>query len=154
MAQGEADVRHFDLKQMERFRDGEVQPVHEAAKRHHTKGVEGVRPLGHLLDGHITAENLDQKQQILHIGKMVIEDLVSGPKLIEDVRTAAEALDKLLGDQVDLFKELMAALTETIEKAAETKENNLDAIDAQTLLQTLEDVDALLTGAPDDTPRT
>ncbi|MFJ4695945.1 type VII secretion system-associated protein [Streptomyces sp. NPDC088766] len=143
-----ADVTHFDLKQMENFRDFEVDPVYKSAKKRREVGDEqaGIRPLGHLLDGHTTEGNLDQKQQLLRIGRMVSEPLVSGPSLIADIRTAAEAIDKLLGDQMELFKELKQALTETIEKANKTKNKNLDAIDAQTLLQTFDEVDELTAG--------
>ncbi|MGV9943644.1 type VII secretion system-associated protein [Streptomyces sp. NPDC003401] len=152
MAGEKADVRHFDLKQMENFRDFEVDPVYKSAKKHHEVGDDtaGIRPLGHLVDGHTTPGNLDQKQQLLRIGKMVTDPLVSGPSLIEDVRTAAEAIDKLLGDQMDLFKELKEALTETIEEANKTKNKNLDAIDAQTLLQTFDEVDELTAGGTDE----
>ncbi|TXS52212.1 type VII secretion system-associated protein [Streptomyces sp. uw30] len=154
MAGEKADVKHFDLKQMEYFRDNEVQPVYTAAKKHKEEGDGShIRPLGHLIDGHTTPDNLAQDKQLLRIGRMVTEPLVSGPKLIEDIRTAATAIDKLLGDQMDLFKELKEALTETIEEANKTKDKNLDAIDAQTLLQTFDEVDTLTaggTGDPDD----
>ncbi|MEU2912178.1 type VII secretion system-associated protein [Streptomyces massasporeus] len=146
MADEKADVKHFDLKQMENFRDYEVQPVYTAAKKHREEGEKNIRPLGRLIDGHTTPDNLDQKQQLLRIGKMVTDPLVSGPTLIEDIRGAAEAIDKLLGDQMELFKELKEALSDTIEEANKTKNKNLDAIDAQTLLQTFEDVDSLTAG--------
>ncbi|MFF7484918.1 type VII secretion system-associated protein [Streptomyces luteogriseus] len=147
MAGEKADVKHFDLKQMENFRDNEVQPVYTTAKKHREQGDgKSVRPLGQLIDGHTTPDNLDQKQQLLRIGKMVTDPLVSGPALIEDIRGAAEAIDKLLGDQMELFKELKEALSDTIEEANKTKNKNLDAIDAQTLLQTFEDVDTLTAG--------
>jgi hypothetical protein len=147
MAGDKADVRHFDLKQMENFRDNEVQPVYTAAKKHREQGDGShIRPLGQLIDGHTTPGNLAQDKQLLRIGKMVTDPLVSGPKLIEDIRTAAEAVDKLLGDQMDLFKELKEALTDTIDEANKTKDKNLDAIDAQTLLQTFEEVDTLTSG--------
>ncbi|GAA2933088.1 MULTISPECIES: type VII secretion system-associated protein [Streptomycetaceae] len=150
MAGEKADVKHFDLKQMESFRDNEVQPVYTAAKKHREDG-DGthIRPLGHLVDGHTTPDNLEQGQQLLRIGKMATGTLVSGPKLIEGVRTAAEAIDKLLGDQMDLFKELKEALTDTIEDANDTKDKNLNAIDAQTLLQTFGEVDTLTSGSPE-----
>lgn len=148
MAGEKADVKHFDLKQMEYFRDNEVQPVYTAAKKHKEDGDGAhIRPLGHLVDGHTTPDNLAQDKQLLRIGRMVTEPLVSGPKLIEGIRTAAVAVDKLLGDQMDLFKELKEALTETIEEANKTKNKNLDAIDAQTLLQTFDEVDTLTSGS-------
>ncbi|MFF5315152.1 type VII secretion system-associated protein [Streptomyces massasporeus] len=148
MAGEKADVKHFDLKQMENFRDNEVQPVYTAAKKHHDQGDgKNILPLGKLIGGYTTPDNLDQQKQILRIGRMTTETLVSGPKLIEDIRGAAEAIDKLLGDQMDLFKELQEALTETIEEANKTKNKNLDAIDAQTLLQTFEEVDTLTAGS-------
>ncbi|WP_329041249.1 type VII secretion system-associated protein [Streptomyces sp. NBC_00178] len=148
MAGEKADVKHFDLKQMEYFRDNEVQPVYSAAKKHKEDGDGAhIRPLGHLVDGHTTPDNLAQDKQLLRIGRMVTEPLVSGPKLIEGIRTAAVAVDKLLGDQMDLFKELKEALTETIEEANKTKNKNLDAIDAQTLLQTFDEVDTLTSGS-------
>ncbi|MGW7265038.1 type VII secretion system-associated protein [Streptomyces sp. NPDC054842] len=151
MAGEKADVKHFDLKQMENFRDNEVQPVHTAAKKHREEGDgASIRPLGHLVDGHTTPDNLDQNKQLLRIGKMVTDPLVSGPKLIEGVRTAAEAVDKLLGDQMELFKELKEALTDTIEEANKTKDKNLGAIDAQTLLQTFEEVDTLTAGSAEE----
>ncbi|MEV6618373.1 type VII secretion system-associated protein [Streptomyces sp. NPDC051051] len=148
MAGEKADVKHFDFKQMENFRDFEVEPVYKAAKKHREVGDEGagIRPLGHLVDGHTTPDNLAQDKQLLRIGRMVTETLVSGPSLIADIRTAAEAVDKLLGDQIDLFKELKEALTETIEEANKTKNKNLDAINAQTLLQTFGEVDELTAG--------
>ncbi|MEU7328049.1 type VII secretion system-associated protein, partial [Streptomyces parvus] len=65
------------------------------------------------------------------------------------VTTVATSLDKLLGDQMELFKELKEALTDTIEEANKTKNKNLDAIDAQTLLQTFEEVDTLTSGSSD-----
>ncbi|MDQ1040436.1 hypothetical protein QFZ75_006852 [Streptomyces sp. V3I8] len=151
MAGEKADVKHFDLKQMENFRDNEVQPVYTAAKKHREEGDGStIRPLGHLVDGHTTPGNLDQNQQLLRIGKMATEPLVSGPKLIEGVRTAAEAIDKLLGDQMELFKELKEALSDTIEEANKTKNKNLDAIDAQTLLQTFDEVDTLTAGGSEE----
>ncbi|MGW5735887.1 MULTISPECIES: type VII secretion system-associated protein [Streptomyces] len=151
MAGDKADVKHFDLKQMENFRDNEVQPVYTAAKKHREEGDgSSIRPLGQLIDGHTTAENLDQNQQLLRIGKMVSEPLVSGPKLVEGVRTAAESIDKLLGDQMELFKELKEALSDTIEEAGKTKDKNLSAIEAQTLLQTFEEVDTLTAGTTGD----
>lgn len=148
MAGEKADVKHFDLKQMENFRDNEVQPVGTAAKKHREDGDgAGIRPLGHLIDGHTTPDNLAQDKQLLRIGRMVTEPLVSGPKLIAGVRTAAEAIDKLLGDQMELFKEMKEALTETIDEANKTKDKNLNAIDAQTLLQTFDEVDTLTSGS-------
>ncbi|MFB8245939.1 type VII secretion system-associated protein [Streptomyces sp. NPDC001046] len=148
MAGEKADVKHFDLKQMENFRDNEVQPVYTAAKKHREEGDGShIRPLGRLIDGHTTPDNLAQDQQLLRIGKMVTEPLVSGPKLIEDVRAAAESIDKLLGDQMELFKELKEALADTIDEANKTKDKNLSAIDAQTLLMTFEEVDSLTAGS-------
>ncbi|MFF6916499.1 type VII secretion system-associated protein [Streptomyces sp. NPDC012466] len=148
MAGEKADVKHFDLKQMENFRDNEVQPVYTAAKKHREEGDGShIRPLGQLIDGHTTPGNLDQNQQLLRIGKMVTEPLVSGPKLIEDIRAAAESIDKLLGDQMELFKELKEALGDTIDEANKTKDKNLGAIDAQTLLMTFEEVDSLTAGS-------
>ncbi|MFJ8885633.1 type VII secretion system-associated protein [Streptomyces sp. NPDC102402] len=148
MAGDRADVKHFDLKQMENFRDNEVHPVYTAAKKHREDGNgPDTRPLGDLIDGHTTAENLDQDQQLLRIGKMATDKLVSGPALLADIRTAATAIDKLLGDQMKLFKELKEALSETIDDANETKNKNLDAIDAQTLLQNFEEVDTLTSGS-------
>ncbi|MFJ9890169.1 type VII secretion system-associated protein [Streptomyces sp. NPDC091287] len=152
MAGEKADVKHFDLKQMENFRDNEVHPVYVKAKQHREdgSGEEGeahIRPLGRLIKGYTTPDNLAQDQQILRLGLMNTEKLVSGPTLIESVTTAATALDKLLGDQMDLFKELKEALTDTIEEAEKTKNKNLDAIDAQTLLQTFEEVDTLTSGS-------
>ncbi|MEU1484117.1 type VII secretion system-associated protein [Streptomyces sp. NPDC005752] len=152
MAGEKADVKHFDLKQMENFRDNEVQPVYKLAKKHREDGdAPHSRPLGELVDGHTTADNLVQGQQLLRIGKMATETLVSGPKLIEGVRTAAEAIDKLLGDQMELFKELQEALTDTIEEANKTKDKNLNAIDAQTLLMTFDEVDTLTSGSSETT---
>ncbi|MFD4987759.1 type VII secretion system-associated protein [Streptomyces sp. NPDC058374] len=153
MAGEKADVKHFDLKQMESFRDNEVQPVYTAAKKHREDG-DGthIRPLGDLIDGHTTPGNLLQDQQLLRIGKMVTDPLVSGPKLIEAIREAATEVDKLLGDQMELFKELKEALTETIEEAGKTKDKNLDAIDAQTLLQTFDEVDTLTAGGTEEDP--
>ncbi|MEU9185641.1 type VII secretion system-associated protein [Streptomyces sp. NPDC048484] len=151
MAGEKADVKHFDLKQMENFRDNEVQPVYTAAKKHREEGDgHTIRPLGHLVDGHTTPDNLAQDKQLLRIGKMVTDPLVSGPKLVEGVRTAAEAIDKLLGDQMELFKELKEALSDTIEEANKTKNKNLEAIDAQTLLQTFEEVDTLTAGSSEE----
>ncbi|MFS8202485.1 type VII secretion system-associated protein [Streptomyces sp. CWNU-52B] len=151
MAGEKADVKHFDFKQMENFRDNEVQPVYTAAKKHREEGDGStIRPLGDLIDGHTTPDNLDQTKQLLRIGKMVSEPLVSGPTLIEGVRTAAEAVDKLLGDQMELFKELKEALTETIDEANKTKNKNIDAIDAETLLQTFDEVDVLTAGGSEE----
>ncbi|MGW6026508.1 type VII secretion system-associated protein [Streptomyces sp. NPDC055099] len=148
MAGEKADVRHFNLKEMENFRDNEVQEVYKLAKTHREDGSKAdVRTLGELLDGHVTESNLEQNQQLLRIGKMVTGPLVSGPKLVEGVTTAATALDKLLGDQIELFKELKEALTDTIDEAGKTKDKNLDAIDAKTLLQSFEDVDTLTAGS-------
>ncbi|WP_369193088.1 type VII secretion system-associated protein [Streptomyces djakartensis] len=148
MAGEKADVKHFDLKQMENFRDNEVQPVYTAAKKHREEGDGShIRPLGRLIDGHTTPDNLAQDKQLLRIGKMVTDPLVSGPKLIEDVRAAAESIDKLLGDQMELFKELKEALGDTIDEANKTKDKNLSAIDAQTLLMTFEEVDSLAAGS-------
>ncbi|MFF2410040.1 type VII secretion system-associated protein [Streptomyces sp. NPDC058092] len=150
MTSEKADIKHLDLKQMKNFRDNEVQPVYTAAKKHRENGDGAhIRPLGHLIDGHTTPNSLAQDKQLLRIGRMVTEPLVSGPKLIEGVRTAAEAIDKLLGNQMDLFKQLKEALTDTIEEASRTKDKNLNAIDAQTLLQTFVEVDTLTSGSVD-----
>lgn len=157
MSGEKADVKHYDLKQMENFRDNEVQSVHSAAKKHREEGDGStIRPLLDLLDGYTTPENLGQDKQLLCIGRMGTETLVSGPKLIEGTRTAAEAVDKLLGDQMALFKEMKEALSETIEGGDKTKDKNLDGLEAQTLLQDFDKVDALTaggtggTGAPGD----
>ncbi|CAL9441508.1 type VII secretion system-associated protein [Streptomyces sp. enrichment culture] len=148
MADNPTDIKHFDLSAMENFRDYEVDRASKDAKRHREGGGEGdPRTLGDLIDGHTTEANLDQNQQLLRIGKMASEGLVSGPKLLEGVREAATALDKLLGDQVELYKELQDALTDTIEEAKKTQAKNLDAIDAQTLLQHFDEVDALTAGS-------
>ncbi|MFB8103135.1 MULTISPECIES: type VII secretion system-associated protein [Streptomyces] len=147
MAGEKADVKHFDLKQMENFRDNEVHPVYTKAKQHREEGSGDIRPLGELIDGHTTADNLDQDRQLLRIGLMNKEKLVSGPALVESVKTVAGSVDKLLGDQMELFKELKEALTDTIEEANKTKNKNLDAIDAQTLLQTFDEVDTLTSGS-------
>lgn len=147
MAGEKVDIKQLDLKQMENFRDNEVQSVYLAAQKHREQGDgQHIRPLGHLIDGHTTPDNLAQDKQLLRLGKMVSEPMVSGPKLIEGVRTAAVAVDKLLGAQMKLFAELKEALTETIDGASKTKEKNLSAIDAQTLLQTFYEVDALTSG--------
>lgn len=142
-----ADVKHLDLKQMESFRDNEVQPLYTAAKKHREEGDGGnIRPLGQLVDGHTTPDNLEKDQQLLRLGPMTRDSKISGPELIADVRAAAEAIDKLLGDQMKLFKEMGEALDETIEEANKTKDKNLNAIDAQTLLQNFDEVDALTSG--------
>lgn len=142
------DVKHLDLKKMENLRDNDVQSAYTAAKKHHEDGDGAhIRPLGDLIDGHITPDNLAQGLQLLRIGKMAAEPQVSGPKLIEAVRAAAESIDKLLGDQVDLFKELKEALTDTIDGANDTKGKNLNDIGAQTLLQTFADVDMRTSGS-------
>ncbi|MER5891226.1 type VII secretion system-associated protein [Streptomyces sp. NPDC001941] len=151
MAEDKADVKHFDLKQMENFRDHEVQPVHDQAKLHREGSDKvHVKPLHELLDGHVTEGNLAQDKQLLRLGKMVTDPLVSAPKLIENVKTAATTLDKLLVDQMKLFKEMKEALTETIEEANKTKNKNLDAIEAETLLQTFDEVDALTSGGTEE----
>ncbi|MEU4921425.1 type VII secretion system-associated protein [Streptomyces parvus] len=151
MAGEQADVKHFDLKQMENFRDNEVHPVYTKAKKHKEDGEgEGdgrIRPLGELIGGYTTPDNLDQESQILRIGLISREKMISGPTLVESVKSVATSLDKLLGDQMELFKELKEALTDTIEEANKTKNKNLDAIDAQTLLQTFEEVDTLTSGS-------
>ncbi|MFI8162111.1 type VII secretion system-associated protein [Streptomyces microflavus] len=155
MAGEQADVKHFDLKQMENFRDNEVHPVYTKAKKHKEEGEgegEGdsrIRPLSELIGGYTTADNLDQESQLLRLGLINREKLISGPTLVESVKSVATSLDKLLGDQMELFKELKEALTETIEEANKTKNKNLDAIDAQTLLQTFEEVDTLTSGSSD-----
>ncbi|MEU0359232.1 type VII secretion system-associated protein [Streptomyces cyaneofuscatus] len=151
MAGEHADVKHFDLKQMENFRDNEVHPVYTKAKKHKEEG-EGdgenrIRPLSELIGGYTTPDNLDQESQILRIGLIGREKMISGPTLVESVKSVATSLDKLLGDQMELFKELKEALTDTIEEANKTKNKNLDAIDAQTLLQTFEEVDTLTSGS-------
>ncbi|MFD6275219.1 type VII secretion system-associated protein [Streptomyces sp. NPDC060209] len=148
MAGEKADVKHFDLKQMENFRDNEVQPAHTAARKYREEGNgSDIRPLGALVEGYNTEGNLDQDKQLLRIGKMATDKLISGPTLLKDIVTAATAIDKLLNDQMKLFEELKEALTETIEEANKTKDKNLDAIDAQTLLQTFEEVDTLTSGS-------
>ncbi|AOW86831.1 type VII secretion system-associated protein [Streptomyces olivaceus] len=147
MADNPTDIKHFDLSAMENFRDYEVDRAYKDAKRHREGGGDGdPRTLGDLIDGHTTEDNLDQSQQLLRIGKMASDGRVSGPKLLEGVREAATALDKLLGDQIDLYKELQDALTDTIEGAQKTQAKNLDAIDAQTLLQHFDEVDTLTAG--------
>ncbi|MFJ2027429.1 type VII secretion system-associated protein [Streptomyces sp. NPDC087897] len=150
MAGEKADVKHFDLKQMENFRDFEVEPVHRDAKVHREDTSEaGVRPLGDLVAGYTTEENSKKDQQVLRIGKIgrgEEGDLISGKTMLTAITTAATGIDKLLGDQVTLFKELKEALTDTIEEANKTKEKNLAAIDAQTLLQTFDEVDAFTVG--------
>ncbi|OKJ14251.1 hypothetical protein AMK21_28635 [Streptomyces sp. CB00316] len=151
MAGEQADVKHFDLKQMENFRDNEVHPVYTSAKKRREdgegKGENRIRPLSELIGGYTTADNLDQESQLLRLGLINREKLISGPTLVESVKSVATSLDKLLGDQMELFKELKEALTETIEEANKTKNKNLDAIDAQTLLQTFEEVDTLTSGS-------
>ncbi|MFY0513357.1 type VII secretion system-associated protein [Streptomyces anulatus] len=145
-----ADVKHFDLKQMENFRDLEVEPVRKDAKvtREDTPDS-GIRPLGDLVAGYTTPENPKKADQILrigHIGRGDHEDPISGKTLLTAITASATKIDELLGEQMTLFKELKEALTETIEEANKTKEKNLDAIDAQTLLQTFDEVDALTVG--------
>jgi hypothetical protein len=150
MAGEKADVKHFDLKQMENFRDLEVEPVRRDAKVHQEDtSAAGVRPLGDLVAGYTTADNSKKDQQILRIGKIgrgEDGDLVSGKTMLTAITTAATGIDKLLLDQVALFKELKEALTETIEEANNTKEKNIDAIDARTLLQSFDEVDAFTVG--------
>ncbi|MGW5861091.1 type VII secretion system-associated protein [Streptomyces sp. NPDC055239] len=148
MAGEKADVKHFNLKEMENFRDNEVQAVYNRAKTHRSDGSKaGVRTLEELIDGKTTDRNLVPERQFLRIGKMLTETLVSGPKLIKGVTDAATAVDKLLGDQIKLFEELKDALTDTIDEANKTKDKNLEAIDAKTLLQSFEDVDTLTAGS-------
>ncbi|MFE6161864.1 type VII secretion system-associated protein [Streptomyces sp. NPDC056486] len=148
MAGEKADVKHFNLKEMENFRDNEVQAVHNRAKTHRSDGSKaGVRTLEERIDQKTTDDNLDQSKQFLRMGKMLTEPLVSGPKLLKGITDAATAVDKLLGDQIDLFKELKEALTDTIDEANKTKDKNLEAIDAKTLLQSFEDVDTLTAGS-------
>ncbi|MGW6057938.1 type VII secretion system-associated protein [Streptomyces sp. NPDC055189] len=148
MAGEKADVKHFNLKEMENFRDNEVQAVYKAAKTHREDGSKaGVRTLEELIEGKTTDSNLVQDRQLLRIGPMLAGPLVSGPKLVKGVSDAATALDKLLGDQIKLFEELKEALTDTIDEANKTKDKNLEAIDAKTLLQSFEDVDTLTAGS-------
>lgn len=155
MAGEKADVRFFNFKQMENFRDNEVVPVRTAAKKHREQGDgHHIRPLAHLYDGHTTPEVPNKAHQVLRIGPMAVTDLVSGPILIANVTVAAKAIDKLLGDQMELFKEFQEALTETINSARKTKNENVDAIDAQTLLQTFDEVDSLTAGSTTTTAPT
>jgi len=141
-----ADLTHLDLKQLQSFRDHEVDNALAGARRHRNDNNDGIRPLGDLIDGHTTAQNLDKSQQLLHVGHMATGDLVSGPALIEDVKSVATSIDKLLGDQEKLFEDLMEALQDTIDKMNKTNQDNLDSIDAQTLLQIFEDVDTDISG--------
>ncbi|WP_020124232.1 type VII secretion system-associated protein [Streptomyces canus] len=147
MAGDKADVTHFNIKQMENFRDNEVQPVQNTATKYREDGDGGhIRSLAALIDGKTTPDNLGQDTQLLRLGRMGSEPLVSGPTLLESVRASATAVDKLLGDQITLFKDLQAALTETIDQAIKTKDENLSKIDAQTLLMNFQDIDALTSG--------
>ncbi|MGY0021411.1 type VII secretion system-associated protein [Streptomyces sp. YJ-C3] len=141
-----ADLTHLDLKQLQKFRDEDVEQALKSAGTYRDKEVDGIRPLRDLTDGHTTEGNPDKGQQILHIGKMTTEDLVSGPSLIKDITTAATTIDKLLGDQETLFKDLKDALQDTLDKMSKTHQSNLDSIDAQTLLQLFEDVDTDVAG--------
>ncbi|CAM5641886.1 hypothetical protein SBADM41S_00251 [Streptomyces badius] len=83
MAGEQADVKHFDLKQMENFRDNEVHPVFTKAKKHKEDGEgEGdgrIRPLSELIGGYTTADNLDQESQLLRLGLIDREKLICGP---------------------------------------------------------------------------
>ncbi len=128
MAGEQADVKHFDLKQMENFRDNEVHPVFTKAKKpqggRRGEGDGRIRPLSELIGGYTTADNLDQESQLLRLGLINREKLISGPTLVESVKSVATSLDKLLGDQMELFKELKEALTDTIEEANKTKNKN------------------------------
>ncbi|MFJ4961826.1 type VII secretion system-associated protein [Streptomyces sp. NPDC088729] len=148
-----ADVKHFDLKQMENFRDLEVEPVLRSAKVTREEIENGVRPLGKMVDKYTytSAENPEKGDQVLRIGKIGRDpdDWVSGKVLLDAVKASVTEIDKLLGEQVALFKELKEALTETIDEANKTKDKNLDAIDAQTLLQTFDEVDAFTVGGTD-----
>ncbi|MDH6573854.1 hypothetical protein M2160_008961 [Streptomyces sp. SAI-117] len=155
MAGDKADVKHFNIKQMENFRDNEVEPVLAAARKHREDGDgASIRPLIDLIDGQTTPDNLGQDTQLLRLGRMASEPLVSGPTLLEGVRASATALDKLLSDQMSLFKEVKAALTETIDGAIKIKDENLSKIDAQTLLMNFEDVDALTSGGTEEAEET
>ncbi|MER7311391.1 type VII secretion system-associated protein [Streptomyces halstedii] len=137
-----ADLTHLDLKQLQAFRDVDVEDASKSAHRYRKEEVDGIRPLGHIVNGHTTTENPDKNQQVLRIGKMTTDDLVSGPTLIQSITTAATSIDTLLGDQETFFKELKAALQETIDTMNKTKQTNLDSIDAQTLLQLFSEVDS------------
>lgn len=142
-----ADLTHLDKKQLQQFRDVDVEDVRKKAVKHRDEEDSGIRPLGHLVDGHTTADNTDKAQQVLHIGNMSRDPDVSGPTLIENITTVAKSIDKLLGDQEKLFEEMQEALQDTLDKMSKTQQDNLDAIDAQSLLQIFSDVDTATSGS-------
>ncbi|MEU0101438.1 type VII secretion system-associated protein [Streptomyces sp. NPDC006267] len=142
-----ADLTHLDLKQLQMFHDEDVATALKTARTYRDETVDGIRPLGDIVDGHTTPENPDKAQQVLRIGLMAGGDLVSGQSLIQSITTAATAIDTLLGEQEVFFKELKEALQDTLDKMAETKQTNLDSIDAQTLLQLFSEVDTGVVGS-------
>ncbi|GAA2914655.1 type VII secretion system-associated protein [Streptomyces mexicanus] len=149
-----SDLTHLDLKELQSFHDHEADDALKAARSYRNDDAHGVRPLGHLVDGHNTPDNLAQDQQLLRIGDMATKTLVSGPTLLDDVKTAATAIDKLLADQETFFTDLKDALQQTIDKMKKTNQQNLDAIDAQTLLQIFSDVDTDTSGQSGSTQGT
>jgi len=149
-----SDLTHLDLKELQSFHDHEADDALKAARSYRNDDAHGVRPLGHLVDGHKTPDNLAEDQQLLRIGDMATKTLVSGPTLLDDVKTAATAIDKLLADQETFFTDLKDALQQTIDKMKKTNQQNLDAIDAQTLLQIFSDVDTDTSGQSGSTDST
>ncbi|MDQ0988458.1 type VII secretion system-associated protein [Streptomyces sp. V2I9] len=144
-----ADRTFFDVKKLESFRDTEVTTAHKAAdtyRNHEDKG--GIRPLSQLIDKRTTPQNLNKTQQILRLGNMLTSDLVSAQTLVANITTAGTAIDKLLGDQITLFREMKEALQDTVDKMKKTNQDNLNAIDAQALLQLFSEVDEAIVAKP------
>ena len=148
-----ADLTHMNLQQLRNFRDHDVEDVLKAIRKCREEDDDsGVPPLGKLVDGkHNTADNLDKEHQALQLGPMVMEsDLVNGQTLEKALKKTGGAMAQLLKDQEKFFEELKDGLDETIEKMEKTKQNNMDSIDAQTLLQNFSGLDGTFSSGSED----
>jgi len=139
------DLSHLDGKSLQSFIDNDIRDFMTKTEEIRKDKDSGdakypIRALKSLVDGQTTPETIGQNQ-FLALGPMVTDDLTHGKSLVEALRTAAASIDEILERQQRIFRDIDRDFRQTLKLMGSTQGDNLTEIEAEKLLELLEDVD-------------
>ncbi len=152
------DLSHLDGKSLQTFIDNDIRDF--LAKTEEIRrdkdfgdGTYPVRALRGLVAGETTPDTIGQNQ-ILALGPMANDDTTHGKGLIEALKNAAQSIDEILERQRRIFLDIDRNFRQTLKLMGTTQNDNLTEIEADKLLELLEDVDNDMGPAGKDTNTT
>ncbi|NNN35647.1 type VII secretion system-associated protein [Streptomyces sp. S3(2020)] len=150
-----ADLTHLDGPALQRFVENDLADFIDALKAVRKDSAAddgGVRALRSIVNGATTPETL-QQSQALSIGQMGTGDSLHGESLLTAATGAAQSVDAVFEQHVNLFGDIDRDLKQTIRTMLNTQGSTLQSIDAGRFLDVFSDVDEGMSENPgsDDT---